>query len=127
MRCSLAAPPKCARRTATRRRPMFSRLFAQRGEFNGHTIYQTIVEGSDEAALVDCFLEGQVRGGDDANVDPLLSGGTQRGNAAVLEYAEQMWLHLVGHESNLVDEQRAAASGPEEPLVQARPHGRHPP
>ena len=51
---------------------------AQRGKFNGHAIYQTTEEGLDEAPVVDGVLQGQVRGGDDANVDLLLSNGIQR-------------------------------------------------
>ena len=61
-----------------------------------------------EAALFDGLLQVDVGGGDDADVDLDFVGAAEMHEAAVLQHAQDLGLHIHAHGADFVEEQRAA-------------------
>ncbi len=80
---------------------------AERWELQ-HDDVEAVEEVFAEAAVFDGLLEVDVGGGDDADVDLDLAGAAEMHEAAVLEDAEDLGLHVHGHGADLVEKEGAS-------------------
>ncbi len=86
---------------------------AQRRKLEADDV-QAVEEVFAEAAFFDGLLQVDVGGGDDAHVHLDLLGSAEMHEAAVLQHAQDLGLHVHAHGADLVEEERAAVGDFEE-------------
>src|SRR5438093_7546199 len=82
-------------------------MLAQRRHMDGDNI-QPIVQILAEFCLSDQIEKIAVRRSDDAQVEGLGAAAANRGDAALLDGAQQLRLHFDAHVANLVEEERTS-------------------
>src|SRR5262249_49146602 len=87
---------------------------AQRGQAQREN-REPMVEILPEIALADRLRQVDVARADDPDVDRLSMGAAEAPHRALLEHLEQLGLQRLGQETDLVEEDRAAMRGLEEP------------
>src|SRR5204862_3835282 len=97
------------------RRDVLAHL-AQRGHPELYHV-QAVVKILAEGAAFHLVAQVTVRRADEAHVDRLLAGGAHLAHLLLLDRAEQLHLHLERQIGDLVQEERAAARGLEEPVA----------
>ena len=118
--CPIDAAARVRNTSASRRDLALARAERRDRE---HARVQPEEEILPEALLDDALLEIAVRRGDHAHVDLALGRGADAAHRVILEHAQQLRLHRHRELADLVEEERAALRGLDEPRLRGRGAG----